>query len=32
MAFEYALGVVLDILRFLYNGVASKLASERRPL
>jgi TRAP-type C4-dicarboxylate transport system permease small subunit len=32
MALEYALGVVLDVLRLLYNGVAAKLASERRPL
>jgi len=32
MTFEYAVGVVLDILRFVYNGQISHLASERRPV
>lgn len=32
MTFEYAVGVVLDILRFIYNGSVSRLASERRPV
>jgi len=32
MTFEYAVGVVLDILRFVYNGQTAHLASERRPV
>lgn len=32
MALEYAIGVVLDVLRLLYNGIVSRLVSERRPL
>lgn len=32
ITFEYAVGVVLDILRFVYNGQISHLASERRPV
>lgn len=32
MSVEYALGVTLDVLRLLYNGIVSKLVSERRPL
>ncbi len=31
MAIEYALGVLLDVLRYFYDGAISKLASERRP-
>lgn len=32
IAFEYAVGVLLDILRFIYNGQIAHLASERRPV
>lgn len=32
MTIEYAFGITLDILRFLFNGVVSRIASERRPL
>lgn len=32
MTLEYTIGVVLDVLRFLYNGFAAHLASERRPI
>lgn len=32
MTFEYTVGVVLDILRFVYNGQVAHLASERRPV
>ena len=32
IALEYAIGVILDILRLIYNGAASQLASERRPV
>ncbi len=32
MAIEYALGVMLDILRLVYNGMAAQLASDRRPV
>lgn len=32
ISFEYAVGVVLDILRFIYNGQIAHLASERRPV
>lgn len=32
MAIEYALGIALDVLRYMYNGIASRLVSERRPL
>ncbi len=32
MALEYAVGILLDVLRYVYNGMVSRLAAERRPL
>jgi len=32
MAIEYALGMLLDVLRYVYNGTVAQLAAERRPL
>ena len=32
MAIEFALGVLLDVLRYFYDGMVSRLAAERRPL